>query len=173
VKANKALGFASVASLGYLGLTFNLANGEKAKGPTGANVKLRAALDAALGRATPVQVASGGIFTPGNQPLPPSSPFYASDPPVVKRDVAKARQLVRESGVVSPSFAVPTPNTGIAKQAMEAIRPCARRATIRRSARFWPTCRSSISGTAPGSTPATRASRASRPIATASCGSTA
>jgi peptide/nickel transport system substrate-binding protein len=130
VKANKALGFASVTSLGYQGLTFNLANGEKAKGPIGANVKLRQALDAAIDRETLVQVVSSGIFTPGNQPLPPSSPFYVADLPVVKRDVAKARQLVKESGVANPSFTMLTPNTDIAKQAMEVIQAMAREAGI-------------------------------------------
>jgi len=130
VKANKALGFASATSLGYQGLTFNIANGDRAKGPFGANVKLRQALDAAIDRETLVNVVSGGIFTPGNQPVPPSSPFYVSDLPVPKRDVAKARQLVKDSGVANPSFTMLTPNTDIAKQAMEVIQAMAREAGI-------------------------------------------
>ena len=130
VKANKALGFASVTSLGYQGLTFNIANGEKAKGPFGADKRLRAALDFAIDRETLVQVVSGGIFTPGNQPLPPSSPFYVADLPVPKRDLAKARALVRESGVANPSFTMLTPNTDIAKQAMEVIQAMAKEAGI-------------------------------------------
>ena len=130
VKANKALGFASATSLGYQGLTFNIANGEKSKGPFGADNRLRAAPDYAIGRETLVQVVSGGIFTPGNQPLPPSSPFYVSDLPVQKRDLAKARALVKESGVANPSFTMLTPNTDIAKQAMEVIQAMAKEAGI-------------------------------------------
>lgn len=129
-KADAKLGLAQATSLGYQGLTFNIANGDKAKGPFGANAKLRQALDASIDRETLVQVVSGGIFTPGNQPLPPSSPFYVSDLPVPKRDLAKARQLVKESGVANPSFTMLTPNTDIAKQAMEIIQAMAKEAGI-------------------------------------------
>jgi peptide/nickel transport system substrate-binding protein len=129
-KSNKQLGFAAATSLGYQGLTFNIANGEKAKGPFGTDKRLRAALDFAIDRETLVQVVSGGIFTPGNQPVPPGSPFYVADLPVPKRDLAKARALVKESGVANPTITFLTPNTDIAKQAMEVIQAMAKEAGI-------------------------------------------
>ena len=47
-----------------------------------------------------------------------------------RSDLAKARQLVKESGVANPSFTMLTPNTDIAKQAMEIIQAMAKEAGI-------------------------------------------
>jgi peptide/nickel transport system substrate-binding protein len=44
------------------------------------------------------QVAFDGAFIPSNQPEAPGTPFYAKDFPVPKRDLARAKALVAESG---------------------------------------------------------------------------
>jgi peptide/nickel transport system substrate-binding protein len=129
-KADSKLTFAQVTGLGYQGLTFNIANGEKAKGPIGAKRELRAALDLAIDREVLNQVVSGGLNMVGNQPLPPTRPYYVADRPIPKRDLAKAKELVKASGVANPGFTMLTPNTDIAKQAMEVIQAMAKEAGI-------------------------------------------
>ena len=42
--------------------------------------------------------------TVGNQWVAPSNPFYAKNVPVPKRDVARAKALLKEAGVPNPSF---------------------------------------------------------------------
>jgi peptide/nickel transport system substrate-binding protein len=51
-----------------------------------------------------------GEFKPGNQWVSPENPYYQQDYPVPKRDVAKARALMKEAGVDKPfdiDFMVP------------------------------------------------------------------
>ena len=82
--------------------SYNIANGDAAKGPFGANPKLREALDLAIDRDALNQVVFAGAFMPGNQAFPPGTPFYNQSIPMPKRDVAKAKALVKESGVANP-----------------------------------------------------------------------
>ena len=56
------------------------------------------------------QVVFNGEFTPGNQWVSPEHPYYQKAFPVRKRDVAKAKALLKEAGVtlpVSVDFMVP------------------------------------------------------------------
>ena len=48
---------------------------------------------------------------PGNQWVPPSNAFYAKNMPIPKRDIAKAKALLKEAGVPNPSFTLVTPTT--------------------------------------------------------------
>ena len=56
------------------------------------------------------QVVFNGEFVPGNQWVSPQNPYYQSAMPVPKRDVAKAKALLKEAGVTGPlaiDFMVP------------------------------------------------------------------
>lgn len=88
----------SVDGLGFFHVLFNVGNGDRAKNPFGENAKLRNAFEASLDRAAINQVVFGGNFTPGNQPVPPSSPYYDASAPVPARDLEKAKALVAEAG---------------------------------------------------------------------------
>ena len=104
VKLSKAV------SLGYVGLTMNLANGPKADNPLAKNPKVREALELSLDREAINQVVFNGEFVPGNQWISPQNPYYQSKFAIPKRDVAKAKALLKEAGVTAPltlDFMVP------------------------------------------------------------------
>jgi len=97
-------------SLGYVGLTMNLANGPKADNPLAKNPRVREALELSLDRDALNQVVFNGEFVPGNQWISPQNPYYQSKFPIPKRDLAKAKALLKEAGVTTPltlDFMVP------------------------------------------------------------------
>src|SRR5882724_9369351 len=110
VRADRRLKLASVIELGYQGLDINVANGNAAKNPLGQSAKVRQALDLAIDREALNQVVFNGEFLPGNQWASPEHPYYQNSFPVPKRDVAKAKALMKEAGVTAPfdvDFMVP------------------------------------------------------------------
>src|ERR1700722_15458145 len=108
VESDSRLVLATAPELGYLGLTINT-NNDKSKGAL-TNVKVRQALDLSIDREALNQVAFNGEFTPGNQWVSPSHPYYQQSSPIRPRDVEKAKALLKEAGVslpVSVDFMVP------------------------------------------------------------------
>ena len=102
VRDNPKLKLSKAVSLGYVGLTMNLANGPKADNPLAKNPKVREALELSLDRDAINQVVFNGEFVPGNQWVSPQNPYYQSKFPIPKRDVAKAKALLKEAGVTTP-----------------------------------------------------------------------
>jgi peptide/nickel transport system substrate-binding protein len=110
VRADSKLKLSTALELGYQGMDLNLANGEKSKNPLGANAKVRQALNYAIDREALTQVVFNGEFVPGNQWVNPEHPYFQKNFPVTKRDVAKAKALIKEAGVATPidvDFLVP------------------------------------------------------------------
>src|SRR4051812_47887519 len=101
VRADKNLVLTSVPELGYLGLTINIRN-DKAKGALSRSAKVRQALDLSIDREALNQVVFNGEFTPGNQWVSPSHPYYQKAFPIQPRDVEKAKALLKEAGVTTP-----------------------------------------------------------------------
>src|SRR5580698_6057520 len=104
------LKLSKAVSLGYVGLTMNLANGPKADTPFGKDVRVRRALELSLDRDAINQVVFNGEFVPGNQWVSPQNSYYQQTFPIPKRDVAKAKALLKEAGVTPPlalDFMVP------------------------------------------------------------------
>src|SRR6201995_4376226 len=99
VKADPRLKLSTALDLSYFGITINVANGDKAKNPLGQSAKVRQALDLAIDRAALNQVVFNGEFVPGNQWISPANPYYQASIPVPKRDVEKAKALIKEAGV--------------------------------------------------------------------------
>src|ERR1700759_3568950 len=99
VHADSRLKLSESLDLSYFGITINVANGDKAKNPLGQNAKVRQALDLAIDRAALNQVVFNGEFVPGNQWISPANPYYQASIPVPKRDVEKAKALIKEAGV--------------------------------------------------------------------------
>src|ERR1700716_3363310 len=109
VRADKRLKLATALELGYMGLTINTGN-DKNKGPLNQSEKVRQALDLSIDREALNQVVFNGEFTPGNQWVSPQHPYYQKVFPVQKRDIAKAKAHLKESGAalpVSVDFMVP------------------------------------------------------------------
>jgi peptide/nickel transport system substrate-binding protein len=101
VRADPKLVLATAPELGYLGLTINV-NNDKNKGPLSQSEKVRQALDLSIDREAINQVVFNGEFTPGNQWVSPTHPYYQRAFPVRGRDIAKAKALVKESGAALP-----------------------------------------------------------------------
>jgi peptide/nickel transport system substrate-binding protein len=108
IRADPKLKLATALWLGYTGIDVNI--GERAKNPLGKSAAVRQALDAAIDREAVNQVVFNGEFVPGNQWVNPENPYYQQNFPVPKRDVAKAKALLKEAGVTTPfdvDFMVP------------------------------------------------------------------
>src|SRR6476646_5252731 len=110
VRDDKKLKLSKAVSLGYLGLTVNLSNGPAASTPLAKDARVRRAFELSIDRDAINQVVFNGEFVPGNQWVSPQNPYYQEKFPIPKRDVAKAKALLKEAGVTGPitiDFMVP------------------------------------------------------------------
>ena len=101
VRADSRIKLSSALELGYFGLTINVGN-DKNKGGLSQSEKVRQALDLSIDRDALNQVVFNGEFTPGNQWVSPEHPYYQKAFPIPKRDVEKAKALLKEAGVTLP-----------------------------------------------------------------------
>jgi peptide/nickel transport system substrate-binding protein len=101
IREDTRLKVVGVPELGFQVIRLNVANGPKSK--AFADVRVRQAVDLAIDRETLVQTVFANEYIAGNQWVSPASPYYNAKLPVRKRDVARARQLLREAG--QPNFA--------------------------------------------------------------------
>jgi peptide/nickel transport system substrate-binding protein len=110
IRSDPKLKLVTALGIGYWGLDVNVGSGERAKNPLGSSAKVRQALDAAIDREALNQVVFNGEFVPGNQWVSPENSYYQKAFPVPKRDLAKAKALLKEAGVAAPfdvDFMVP------------------------------------------------------------------
>ncbi|HXP73896.1 MAG TPA: ABC transporter substrate-binding protein [Stellaceae bacterium] len=122
VRADKNLKDASIVSLGYQGITVNLNNGPRSKNPLGQDARVRQAFSLAIDREALNKVVFNGEFLPGNQWVPSTSPYYAKSLAVPKRDVAKAKELLKAAGVTTPvSVTLMFPNDPVQTQVAQVI----------------------------------------------------
>lgn len=98
VKSDKSLSFVSLSGLGYYSITFNIGNGARAPKAL-KDKRVREAFDLAIDRDAINQVIGNGIFSPINQAIPKSSPYYDAALTMTKRDVPKAKALLKAAGV--------------------------------------------------------------------------
>jgi peptide/nickel transport system substrate-binding protein len=108
VRSDPKLKVVSVAELGYQMLPLNLNNGPRGR-VLGADPRLRQAIDLAIDRETIIKTVFNNEYIPGNQFVSPVSPYYNAKFPVKKRDVARARQLLREAGQPNLAFTLIVP----------------------------------------------------------------
>jgi peptide/nickel transport system substrate-binding protein len=117
LKNDKNLKIARITEIGYQGITINVGKSEQAqKNPLGRDAKVREAFELALDRAGIVQVVMDNEATVGNQWVAPNNAFYAKNVPVPKRDIARAKALLKEAGVPNPTFTLVTPTTADAQR---------------------------------------------------------
>ncbi|MBI1774356.1 MAG: ABC transporter substrate-binding protein [Proteobacteria bacterium] len=125
IKKGDKLTVNSVVSLGYRDILINVANGERAKTPLGQDKRVRQALELSIDRDAINQVVFNGNFRPGNQWVSPSSPWYARGTPIPKRDLARAKALLKEAGHSSLSFTMMVPNNNETLQVAQVIQAMA------------------------------------------------
>jgi peptide/nickel transport system substrate-binding protein len=121
VEADASLQFVSAVSQGYQGITVNLNNGARSETPFGKDKRVRKALSLAIDREAINQVVFEGTYAPGNQHVPPTSPWYDENHPVEGRDVAAARALLDEAGVDRIAIEIQAPNNPVQMQLMQVI----------------------------------------------------
>ena len=125
VQSDGKLKIGMAYELGYQTLLLNLSK----DGPLAKNAKVREALELSIDRDAINQVVFNGEFLPGNQWVNPKNPNYVSSFPIPKRDVAKAKALLKEAGVTTPlvvNFTVFSDN--LSQQSAQVIQAMAKEA---------------------------------------------
>jgi peptide/nickel transport system substrate-binding protein len=135
VKKDANLTFSSIAGLGFQEIYFNINNGDRAKTGPFRDPRVRKALELSIDRDAINQVVGGGIFEPANQPFPLASPYHSKQFPVDKRDVQKAKALLKEAGMPQVKAELVYGNNTTAASTAEMIQAMAREAGIELSLR--------------------------------------
>ena len=130
LKADRRVRLHFGPSLAVNYLAINVGNGKRAEGPLGRSALVRAALEAAIDRTVLNQVAFEGLFTPGNQAVPPGHAFYAGAIPVPGRDLARAKALLKQAGFETLKVQLTVPNTTLYRQVSEVLQAMAAEAGI-------------------------------------------
>lgn len=120
LRADSRLKVTGVPELGYQVIRLNVNNGLRGK-VLGADVRLRQAIDLAIDRETLVKAVFNNEFIPGNQWVSPSNFYYNAKFPVRKRDLARARQLLREAGQPNLAFTLILPPERDRQEAAQVI----------------------------------------------------
>jgi peptide/nickel transport system substrate-binding protein len=129
LKSDSRFNIARITELGYQGITINIGkSGEAQKNPLGKDARVREAFELSLDRPGIVQVAMDGEAEVGNQWVSPSNPFYVKSVPVPKRNIARAKALLKEAGVVNPSFSLVTPTTADGQRIAQVVQAMAKEA---------------------------------------------
>ncbi len=129
VKGDAKLRISKITEIGYQGITINVGKSDLAqKNPLGRDPRVREAFELALDRDGIVQVAMDGEADPGNQWVAPTNPYYAKNVPIPARNLARAKALLQEAGVPSPSFTLMTPTTADAQRIAQVVQAMVREA---------------------------------------------
>jgi peptide/nickel transport system substrate-binding protein len=125
LEAQKGFKVVGVTSLGYQGLTVNVANGPASKAPIGQDKRIRQALSLSIDRQGLMDAVFDGQFTPGGQAVPPVSPYYSEQFPPPQRDIEKAKALLKAAGVEHPVINVRYTTSSRAQKVMEVVQAMA------------------------------------------------
>jgi len=118
-----------IVEIGYQGITINTGKSELAqKNPLGRDARVREAFELSLDRDAIVKVAMEGEAQAGNQWVAPNNRYYAKNAPIPKRNVARARELLKQAGVSNPSFTLMTPTTSDAQRVAQVVQAMAKEA---------------------------------------------
>ena len=129
IEADKKLKVSRITEIGYQGITINIGKSEQAKkNPLGRDARVREAFELSLDRQGLAQVVMDNEATIGNQWVSPRNAFYAKNVPVPKRDIARAKALLKEAGVPNPSFTLVTPTTSEAQRLALVVQAMSREA---------------------------------------------
>lgn len=127
LQAEKKFKLARITEIGYQGITINIGKSDKARAsPLGRDARVREAFELSLDRQGLAQVVMDNEATVGNQWVAPNNPYYVKGLPVPKRNVERARALLKEAGVSNPSFTLVTPTTSDAQRLALVVQAMAR-----------------------------------------------
>ncbi|MDL2403447.1 ABC transporter substrate-binding protein [Rhizobium mayense] len=120
VKAEPSLAVAPVVGLGYYGITFDI-TGEGANLDAGKKAAIREAVSLAIDRDAINNVVFNGQASTGNQPFPPTSPYFDKDYPVPARDLDAAKKKMEEAGVKSVNLELLVPTDAERQQVAQLV----------------------------------------------------
>ena len=127
IVAEKKLKYSRITEIGYQGITINVGKSDVAKkNPLGRDARVREAFELSLDRQGLAQVVMDNEAQLGNQWVSPTNSYYAKGMPIPKRNVEKARALLKEAGVTNPSFTLVTPTTSDAQRLAVVVQAMAR-----------------------------------------------
>jgi len=122
LKSDSRFKIARIVEIGYQSININVGKSDLAqKNPLGRDPRVREAFELALDRDAIVAVAMDGEAEKGNQWVAPNNTFYGKDAPIPKRNVERAKQLLREAGVTNPSVSLMTPTTSDAQRIAQVV----------------------------------------------------
>jgi peptide/nickel transport system substrate-binding protein len=125
VQADSSLQLSRAASIGVRRLAINVGHGPMSQTPIGQDKRVRQALSLSIDRAAINQVVFEGNETPGNQPWPPTSPWYDDNIPVPARDIEKAKALMAEAGQQRVALTLHHANNPISSRVAQMIQAMA------------------------------------------------
>ena len=102
LKGDAKLNVVVYDGLGYQSITNNTDNGPRSKTPYGQSALVRKAFELSIDRAALIHVVFNDLYTPTAQAVPPASPMYSKEVTPPARDVAKAKELLKQAGVSLP-----------------------------------------------------------------------
>jgi len=138
VQGDSSLQLLTAGSLGYQGITINLANTRglspaptgKVAGPLANDPRVRHAFELSLDRETLNKVVFNGLYEPTCSPIPLNSPYATpSLSQCPAHDVNQAKQLLAQAGVKTPlRVELMTDNTPLATRIGQAVQSMAKEA---------------------------------------------
>ena len=129
IRGDSRFKVAKIVEIGYQGITINLAKSDVSqKNPLGKDPRVREAFELSLDRDAIVKVVMEGEAQAGNQWVAPSNQYYGKGARIPKRNVERARQLLKEAGVPNPSFTLMTPTSSDAQRIAQVVQSMAKEA---------------------------------------------
>lgn len=129
LKGDAKLKVAKIVEIGYQGIDINIGKSEESqKTALGKDPRVREAFELSLDREAIVQVAMDGEALAGNQWVAPTNPWYVKSEPVPKRNLERAKALLKEAGVPNPSFTLLTATTADAQRLAQVVQSMAKEA---------------------------------------------
>lgn len=117
LQADKRFRTSRITEIGYQGITINVGKSDRAKANAlGRDARVREAFELSLDRQGLAQVVMDNEAMVGNQWVAPNNPWYAKNVPLPKRDIARAKALLKEAGEPRPSFTLVAPTTSDAQR---------------------------------------------------------
>jgi peptide/nickel transport system substrate-binding protein len=129
VMKDKKYKVSRITEIGYQGITINVGKSDQAKkNPLGRDARVREAFELSLDRQGLAQVVMDNEALVGNQWVSPNNPYYAKNVPMPKRDIDKAKALLKAAGVEKPSFTLVTTTASDAQRLAVVIQAMSREA---------------------------------------------
>jgi len=126
IQKDKRFKTSKIVELGYQGIDFNVAKSEFAAKSPVRDARVREAFELSLDRQAIVEVVMEEQAVAGNQWVSPTNPWYAKNVPIPKRDVTKAKALLKQAGITNPSFTLVTTTTSDAQRLAQVIQSMAK-----------------------------------------------